>query len=684
MNMSKEFYITFLLKVIVPSVLLQLLLVQGAVAEKVEIPTPKRNLSIGYINKEIPKLTAGTWKGKRYEVLVPDTLDLAERATLAIHGITNIQDPDYDYELFWLAEFNRIPPVMIHQTLGPPWLDGENYKLMESLALLRLITGSRSSLEIDQRWRERTLQQIGPDGLAYWPEKGRPWLSMDVPPGGWKPALGDTSQGQISTLGMSGRLIAAMTLYGLQDQNPVWKQTIEKMINRLAELTVYKGNYGYLPAAAVAPGAEVPADFPEPSKGSWRYAQAWLIQGLTQYYRQTHHEPARDLAMKLTRYLMGPSENYDSDGAFVGMDHFHMNTQGVLAISDLALATGDPELAEFARKTYKHGKSIGDDLVGFFPEGLRYLNEDGSYEHKYRSVETAETCEVADMIVSGLKLADLGYDDCWDDVDRWLRNQFAENQMTHADWIYRLIDKESVPAGSKPLPDRKKGEGRSLYSGRPIAMPINSPHENGDRVPERHIGTFAGWPSGNDFFYWDPETHGHLGAMHCCTGNGSRAIYYAWEHILDYRDETLRINLLLNRASPWADVDSYIPYEGQVDIKMKKTCNLEVRIPEWVKPEQTVCTVNGKKKEITFRGRYAQFGRVKKGDVAVTHFPIVERTVRTKIGGNDYTLVVKGNTVVFMDPPGKWCPLYQRDHYRDNQVRWVERERFVGEGALHW
>jgi hypothetical protein len=45
---------------------------------------------------------------------------------------------------------------------------------------------------------------------------------------------------------------------------------------------------------------------------------------------------------------------------------------------------------------------------------------------------------------------------------------------------------------------------------------------------------------------------------------------------------------------------------------------------------------------------------------------------------------VKGNTVVFMDPPGKWCPLYQRNHYRGNQVRWVERERFVGEESLHW
>ena len=34
--------------------------------------------------------------GKRYKAIVPDTLDLAERAGLAIHAITNLTNPDYD------------------------------------------------------------------------------------------------------------------------------------------------------------------------------------------------------------------------------------------------------------------------------------------------------------------------------------------------------------------------------------------------------------------------------------------------------------------------------------------------------------------------------------------------------------------------------------------------------------
>lgn len=646
--------------------------------------TPRRNLEIGYINKEIPRLSMRNWEGERYIARVPDTLDLAERAGLAIHGITNILDPEYDYELFWLAEFNRDPPVMIHQTLWAPWLDGENYKIMESLPLLRLVTGGRRDLEVDMRWRERTLQQIGPDGLAYWPAKGRPWVELDTPPGGWNPALGDISQGQICGLGMTGRLIGALTLYSIQDQDPVWRRTVEKMIDRIAVLAVKREGYAYLPQAAIAPGAGDTDDMPMPDKPSeWSYQASWLIQGLAQYYRVYHHEPARDLAMKLVRYVTGPSGNFRADGTFVG-DHFHMNTCGTMAIIDLASATNDHELQEFGRKAFEYGKSIGDPLVGFFPEGVRYPGADGTYEYKYRWVETAETCEIADMIVCGLKLAAMGHDDYWDDVDRWIRNQFIENQMTRADWIYRFLERESRPDIEQEIFVRTKGKGRPLFQGRPMAMPVEVPYDSGDRAAERNIGCFAGWPSANDFALWVPEKHAHLGMMHCCTGNGSRAIYYAWQSILNFRNGALRINLLLNRSSPWADISSHIPYTGRVDVQVKKACRLEVRIPEWVEPGQVTCSVNGGSRDIRFRGRYAQVGEVGAGDLVTVSFPISEKSLKTRIGGVMYDVILKGSTVVQMSPPGRLNPYYQRAHYRGNTTRWVERERFVADTQLDW
>jgi|GEM_PF-1575272 len=177
------------------------------------------------------------------------------------------------------------------------------------------------------------------------------------------------------------------------------------------------------------------------------------------------------------------------------------------------------------------------------------------------------------------------------------------------------------------------------------------------------------------------DANAHSG---CCAGNGSRTIYYVWENILCSKDGKLKVNLLLNRASPWADVDSSIPYEGRVEVKIKQACELSVRIPEWVQPEQAKCQVNGTERSLSWDGRYAVVGKVQPNGVATLTFPIFERTDKVQIQGKEYTLIRKGNDVVHIDPPGKYCPLYQREKYRENQARTRKVERFVAQQQLDW
>ena len=173
--------------------------------------------------------------------------------------------------------------------------------------------------------------------------------------------------------------------------------------------------------------------------------------------------------------------------------------------------------------------------------------------------------------------------------------------------------------------------------------------------------------------------------MHCCTGNGTRALYYVWENILACDKGQLKVNLLLNRASPWADVDSYIPYEGRVDVRVKRTCDLSIRIPEWVSREQVSCKVNDADCGLSWDGRYAALGKVESESTASLTFPIFERTDKVHIQGTDYTIIRKGNEVVRIDPPGKYSPLYQRDEYRRDTALWRQVERFIAEfGSLDW
>ena len=173
----------------------------------------------------------------------------------------------------------------------------------------------------------------------------------------------------------------------------------------------------------------------------------------------------------------------------------------------------------------------------------------------------------------------------------------------------------------------------------------------------------------------------------CCTGNGSRAIYYIWQHILKYDDGHLKVNLLLNRASAWADVDSYLPYQGRVDVKIKKACRLSIRIPEWVKAEDTQCTVNGKARKTSWQGRFAVVGKVNSGDVVGLMFPISERTEKLTgflSGPAEFTLTFKGNTVVDIDPRNNSCPFYEREKYRQDNVQWKGIEQFVADDVVKW
>ena len=81
----------------------------------------------------------------------------------------------------------------------------------------------------------------------------------------------------------------------------------------------------------------------------------------------------------------------------------------------------------------------------------------------------------------------------------------------------------------------------------------------------------------------------------CCTGNCTPAMYCARESIVRCVDDAAQINLLLNRASPWLDVDSYLPYEGKVVLRNKSAQDAFVRIPFYVEEKTVSCRTGDRK-----------------------------------------------------------------------------------------
>jgi hypothetical protein len=202
------------------------------------------------------------------------------------------------------------------------------------------------------------------------------------------------------------------------------------------------------------------------------------------------------------------------------------------------------------------------------------------------------------------------------------------------------------------------------------------------------MGAFAGWASAREWFDDEMRRKGRGGIMHCCTGNAAQTVYYLWKRTLESSAEQMRLNLLLNHASPEADVHSYIPFEGRVDVNIKKpNKNLLVRMPEWVNPkmDKVLCTVNAVNRDVDWSGRYASVGYVHSGDCVSLRLPISERTVQGhRIGNQTYTLVLKGSTVVSINPAGEQCPMYRRAGYRANAAPLRLAWRFLADERIVW
>jgi hypothetical protein len=156
---------------------------------------------------------------------------------------------------------------------------------------------------------------------------------------------------------------------------------------------------------------------------------------------------------------------------------------------------------------------------------------------------------------------------------------------------------------------------------------------------------------------------------------------------MGYQDGSLSVNLLLNRASPWADVYSFIPYRGKVQMRIKTDCAaLRVHAPAWVGEgsAELQAEVDGTPLVVRWDGRWLSLGAVRRGQMVSLIFPITERSESALMSGKTYQLLLRGDTVVAVDPPGKLGALYQREHYRQSEPPWRDVMRFVSDEDIDY
>jgi hypothetical protein len=582
--------------------------------------------------------------GTYYEATVPDTLDLAERARLGLHYFDSITDANLNYEMYFGAHFNNQPASMYAHVTS---LGACQEKALEALAFERLMTGSTLNLDREAKMVDMLASMLGDDGLQ--------WVTADVTKKPWM----KINEPFVMVHGQ-GRMMRAMIAWYQYTGDPVWKKRIDRMVEGLEKIVIHKDDYAYIPVYGFYSEEYLRScytkkgwrDTVEPTnekfgeEGSLFNHQGHIPGALANWYVLTGNEHALRLSGQLVRFYTKPQFWADWKGGdypivdgpehahWQGHWHGYINT--LRAIFEYSIAANDERLREFVRDGYEWARQKGCARIGYF---------DG------------QGCAGGRIIGLAAKLSYHGVGDYWDDVDQYVRNHGSEMQFVPEDKDFL----NTLSAHGSPAQD--------------------SPETFTDHSIDRFVGGIAGAP--------DKST-----AYLCCGTHGNMGLFYAWDGTLRHEDGTTRVNLLLNRASPWMDIDSYVPYEGKVVLKNKGSREAFVRMPLWVDRKQVRCRIGQKDVPNVWFNNSLRFRNLQPNDVTTVSFPIETKTEQWKIPrvagkqGPDlqvHTCKFKGNTLTEISPPlVPGSPLYQRSYFLRDQAPMKNVTRFVSPSVLKW
>lgn len=606
-----------------------------------------------------------------YEAEVPDTLDLADRARLALHGIANTMDPEDEYnmwfEIFWCVN----PPYMLHSGCDVECAP----KFVDALHQLRIASGSEEYRHVENQALKYALSYLDPsDGLFYArhePEK-RPWK------------MGGYSQMSVKAEDYAIPATSGILLTALVPRYELGldcEEQIRGIVKGLEKISVSKDDYSYYPMGTSGHpfscprsgwgNTDEPADEHEGGEGAVTAYFGYTMRGLAMWAAASGDQRALDLAGRFVRFVMKRKfwGHPESDPPMVAGNeighvdsHFHARAIALRGLLEYGVVAGDPQVIDFVRTSYEQMRHYGIHEIGFHP----------CWPNMGRTV--MEGCFLGDLVALTVRMSEAGIADYWEDADRVIRNHLVEAQYVRRNYL------ERVSSSAEPMQARYV-DGVQQFTDESVTYPGQMCD---DRVLDRAVGLFAS--------YLAPDfSSGRI--MQCCTANAARGIYYAWESISRQRGDDAEVNLLLNRAAPWLDVESHLPYEGKAVIRNKTARRIDVRIPGWVKRADLEFRLNGHEYAAQIAGNRAVFGDLKPGDAIELRFPVrewrIERTANVRTPEETvYTIDFRGNTVVGISPrsdsPSVY-PMYERDHLKKPGTAPVKKvARNIYKGVPRW
>ncbi len=490
-----------------------------------------------------------------------------------------------------------------------------------------------------------------------------------------------------------GELAKNVMLYYEQTKEEWVRDWAEKMLRTLRRYTFMReipgvgmvaeyhqgGNGGQGGFNVGEPPVNVASDL---SLDGWQHLYlGWNCWAFAKWHEMTGDPESLEFATALATRLFYSSDEVGNDGAFRpdgsfgattgGSLHMHGHTHalpGLVLLGEQLIVSGQREKGlDFIQKTqsifeWLYDASANPDagsMTGWLPE---FLCVKSGWDRK----GDCEGCTMGDMVQTAVALGMANQldprleplVDYFDRAEQIYRGQVMES-IFHVTPQYQSVLKECLTKRvNKEMPGASENDKKEI-----IEKYYLDAIGTAERMEGRLLGLcgFPDWvmhlPSGPD-----AELPG-INMMGCCADAVIRASHAIWKHTVTGDNGETRVNLAFNHGCPLVKVVSCLPYRGEINIIVKDSHKVLVRIPGWAPREKVKAYIEKRPFECSWEGSYVVFDKIKKGQQLTVVYPLRIAEVKETIYGAEhveYTEKWRGNTIVDIAPAGKWIPMFER------------------------
>lgn len=545
----------------------------------------------------------------------PATYLLQNAGERALASLVARLDPSAAYRPYFGLNVGGRVPVLQHDIWD--WIDMTG-RAIDGFARLRLLTGDTMAQEAEEGVRALLLSRQGPDGLL--------WNGVSTTNGGYGSEV-------VEIFSQSRGLFALSTWYGLTGSARV-EAALEAAVAGLDTIAVHENGTARYPGTqwrnAWLDYTNTPEGAPE-GRAKWGLG-ALVALPLLEYHFRSGSPPARRLAEELLAYFADVSGLVAPSGEF----HGHVHAEGYAGLATAAVyqarLAGREDRLRWANRVYSWIRTHSTSH-GWIPDAM--LLPERHYWYWYQVPwlpPTCETCALSDTLQLAIALAQSGYPEYWDDVERFGRNHLLASQFPDADRF--------LPPAARDTPGGRALAGSFASATLPTSL-------------------FGHLVTGSE-----PIIEG------CCTGWGSRALYLLWEHAVEDRADGLYVHMGFSGDRQAAELISYEPYEGRREVRLHAPRRVLIRLPDSARRAAAELWVDERRREPLWRGAYADAGQLGAGQRVVLRYPLDEVTERLEVNQELLTIRWKGSTVLEIRPDGAPPVPYRRPDLARTATPW--------------